>query len=113
MFRSGRSLMILFLILCGFGLLVFAGGRSGGGREDGERAFLAACESGPYAAANATDTADAARLCSCILSWHVKESALTGYPLPVAQYRTDAPFQGGGPAAMADAKARRACRAVR
>ena len=90
-FRKSRSLFMLILFVCGAAFVIFGGDPSDGGRAVDSRSFLAACEGGPFAAANASDTADAARLCSCVLSWHLREGGKAGTPLPVERYRTDRP----------------------
>ena len=114
MFRQARSLLVLLLLACGAGLLVFGIDPPDGGRQADSRSFLAACEGGPFAAANTTNSADAARLCACVLSWHLKEGARAGYPLPVALYRsagttTQAAATQTTAVAEADRTAREAC----
>lgn len=110
MFRSTRFLLVLVLFACAMAFLIFGGDPpESGGRAVDSRGFLAACEGGPFAEANASDSADAARLCSCILSWHLREGARAGYALPLERYRTGRPGEENTPAGAADAHARQAC----
>lgn len=90
-FRQFRSLFLLFLFVCAAAFVIFGGDPSDGGRSADNREFLAACEGGPFAAANASDTADAARLCACVLSWHRREGSKAGAALPVERYRSEGP----------------------
>lgn len=118
MFRSPRSLLILFAVSCVAALIVF--GRLPSDEVDravDNRGFLAACEASPFAAESGSDVAEAARLCSCVLAWHVREGERTGYPLPEALYRSTATAAATGEvsslARTVDAKARAACRSGR
>ncbi|WP_448206906.1 hypothetical protein [Azospirillum sp. sgz302134] len=117
MFRSTRSILLLFLLACGAALLVFGNDPSDGGRAVDSRAFLSACEASPFAASNGPDPAEAARLCSCVLSWHLREGAKDGHPLPAALYQPGKPADpatsAATPAAVVDAKAREACQSGR
>lgn len=118
MFRSPRSLLVLFLVGCVAALLVFGRAPSDdAGRAVDSRGFLSVCEASPFAAANGPDTAEAARLCSCILAWHLREGERTGYPLPAALYRDGASAAAVGEvsslARSVDGKAREACRSGR
>lgn len=110
-FRKFRSLFLLFLFVCGAAFVIFGGDPSDGGRSADNREFLAACEGGPFAAANASDTADAARLCACLLSWHRREGSKAGAPLPVERYRSERPVDGR--VGELDNQARDACRSGR
>lgn len=118
MFRSPRSLLVAFVLLSVTALIVF--GRvpdDDAGRAVDGRGFLSVCEASPVAAAGSGDVAETARFCSCVLSWHLRESERTGYPLPAALYHgnPDAAALGavGGLARSVDAKARAACRPAR
>lgn len=117
MFRSPRSLLVLFLFAGIAALLVFGRDPSDGGRAVDNRGFLSACEKSDFVAANGPDTAGAARLCSCILSWHLREGEKVGYPLPAALYQSAKPTGPGSEvsslAVSVDNRAREACRSGR
>nr|WP_246500452.1 hypothetical protein [Azospirillum rugosum] len=87
------------------------------GRAVDGRGFLAVCEASPFASGNGSDVAEAARLCSCVLAWHLREGERTGYPLPAALYRSNPTAAATGEvsslARMVDTKAREACRSGR
>lgn len=122
-FRSPRSLLVLFAVCCVAALIVFGRTPSDdAGRAVDNRGFLAACEASPFAsgrdsAGGGSDVAEAARLCSCVLAWHVREGERTGYPLPAALYRSNPTAAASGEvsslARSVDAKARAACRSGR
>ncbi|MCW2238640.1 hypothetical protein [Azospirillum canadense] len=118
MFRSPRSLLVLFAVCCVAALIVFGRTPSDdSGRAVDNRGFLAACEASPFASGSGSDVAEATRLCSCILAWHVREGERTGYPLPAALYRSTPTAAAIGEvsslARSVDAKARAACRPAR
>ena len=118
MFRSPSSLLVLLLFACTAALLVFDQAPSDGtGRAVDSRGFLSVCEASPFAAANNPDMAEAARLCSCVLSWHLRQGEQAGYPLPAALYQSGESVVAVGEvsslARSVDAKARGACRSGR
>ena len=117
MFRSPRSLLVLCLFAGIMALLVFGRDPSDGGRAVDNRGFLSACEKSDVAAANGPDVAETARICSCILSWHLKEGEKVGYPLPAALYQSAKPTgtasEVSSLAVSVDRRAREACRSGR
>ena len=116
-FRSPRSLLVLCLFAGIMALLVFGRDPSDGGRAVDNRGFLSACEKSDVVAASGPDLAEAARLCSCILSWHLKEGEKVGYPLPASLYQPATPTGPGSEvsslARSVDSRAREACRSGR
>ncbi len=95
-----RRYLVLLLAMVGAAFLVFGGDPPEEAAAPDARAFVAACEAGPFAAAHAAEPVEAARLCSCVLAWHLRD----GGRLPVEGYAS-----GATPVGATDARAREAC----
>ncbi len=94
-FSSIRSLLWLFVGLMVLGFLVYGFG-SGGPANDAPKNFLAACEASPAITAHAAGTTEAAKLCSCILGWHLRAAPGGEAFLPVQLYILEGPDAGAG-----------------
>ncbi|WP_029009215.1 hypothetical protein [Azospirillum halopraeferens] len=96
-----RRYLLLLLAAVAAAFLVFGGDAPPEVGAPDSRAFVRACEQGPYVAATAAAPVEAARLCACLLAWHLQEG---GGRLPVAAYTA-----GPEPAGETDRRARAAC----
>ena len=112
---SSVKIQLIALVLFTAATFIIFGGTTEDERNSSasHRAFLNACEDSDFVRANSPNTIEAAKLCSCILSWHLNASDAGGTsgrkaPPPLALYQSDASAAGQGENTM-DQRARQAC----